>query len=89
MAPTGGKGRGRKGHEGWVTSVVLGHLGGREVIVSGGWDNTIRIWGFQSDEPWASILLDALVNSVAFNGTYIVGGTSAGIAVLAVTGKPN
>ena len=33
------------GHTRMVVAVALGSVAGREVIVSGSWDNTVRIWG--------------------------------------------
>ena len=32
------------GHTNWVTSVAVGRLGGRDVIVSGSYDDTVRLW---------------------------------------------
>ena len=49
---------------------------------------TIRVWEFQADEPWASMKLEAQVHSVALNGRYVVAGTTAGITVLGMTWKP-
>jgi WD40 repeat protein len=86
-ASTGKELQALKGHEGSVLSVALGQIGGRNVIVSGGDDGTIRAWEFQADDHW-TIFLEAPVTSVALNGTYIAASTTAGIAVLAMTWKP-
>jgi hypothetical protein len=32
------------GHDGWVYSVAMGQVGGRDVVVSGGSDGTVRVW---------------------------------------------
>ena len=34
------------GHAGDVTAVAIGRIGDRDVIVSGGWDDTVRVWNF-------------------------------------------
>ena len=56
--------RALRGHEGGVTSVALGTLDGRPVVVSGGDDGTVRVW----DEGGAvlSVRIGSSVMALAF-----------------------
>jgi WD40 repeat protein len=41
-----------RGHQGWVRSVAVGHVSGRDVVVSAGQDGTVRVWELGSEvEP--------------------------------------
>lgn len=71
-----------EGHTDAVNSIALGQLGGRDVIVSGSDDGTVRIWGLEPNSISGPIFMGASVSSIALSGTNIVVGTSAGIAVL-------
>jgi WD40 repeat protein len=44
-----------EGHSGSVDSVAVGRLCGRDVIVSGGWDGTVRVWDAETGEPAVKI----------------------------------
>jgi len=51
------------GHTGTVLAVALGSVGGREVIVSGGVDQTVRIWDFFDSDALTTI--DVLAPAMA------------------------
>ena len=39
------------GHTGWVRAVAVGRAGGRDVIVSGSDDGTVRVWDAATGRP--------------------------------------
>jgi Protein of unknown function (DUF3592) len=54
------------GHEGWVLAVAVGELGGRPIAVSGGLDDTVRVWDLAAGGPFGGpLVLDGFVNAVA------------------------
>ena len=44
------------GHEGWVSAVAVGTLGGRTLVVSGGKDGTVRLWDPERPDAEPAVL---------------------------------
>jgi len=68
VGPGGGTTRGAPlaGHDGWVLAVAIGELGGRPIAVSGGLDDTVRMWDLAAGGPLGGPLAhDGFVNAVA------------------------
>jgi len=65
-----------------VWSVAVGELEGRPVIVSGGWNGTVRVWG-ESGQLKMTVSVDATAEAIALApGERIVVGTLEGLMVL-------
>jgi WD40 repeat protein/tetratricopeptide (TPR) repeat protein len=54
-----------RGHEGPVHSLATGLLDSRSVVISGGYDRTIRIWDLQSAQQMMCIDLDSSVHALS------------------------
>ena len=39
------------GHDGAVSAVAVGRAAGRDIIVSGGYDSTVRVWDAMTGDP--------------------------------------
>ena len=51
-AVTGAAGRpAADGHTERVTAVAVGRAGDRDIIVSGSWDGTVRVWDAATGQP--------------------------------------
>lgn len=79
-----GQGEGRliTHHEGYISSIGLGKLGERSVIVSGGSEGDLRVWN-PDGELLSEIQFGARIDDLAFGRhSMLVVSTSKGIAVL-------
>jgi WD40 repeat protein len=69
-------------HEGYISSIGLGKLDDRSVIVSGGSEGDLRVWN-PDGELLSAVQLEAKIDDLAFGrGSTLVASTSRGIAVL-------
>ena len=67
-----------QGHTSWVTAVVVTPDGRH--VVSGSWDNTLRVWDLESGKELAAFTAESDLSScaVASDGRTIVAGESLG-----------
>ena len=69
------------GHGDWVNAVALGQLGHHPVVVSGGDDQTVRVWSATGGEV-LSIAIDSPVRALAMLGAQVLIAADAGIMAL-------
>ena len=71
------------GHKGWVDSVATGLLDDRPVIVSGSYDNTIRVWDPVNNSVITNIDCEAAVHDVQLvHGDRLAIATRGGLLML-------
>ena len=66
-----------------VEAVAVGELDGRPIAISGGTDETVRVWDFGSWKPCA-INVGSLVQSLALRSRTTVIGTNAGVMAIQI-----
>jgi WD40 repeat protein len=67
------------GHNGFVSAVASTMHGDQRLIISGSWDNTLRIWSWPSRRCLQVIDLDSPVRTVVARGDWIVAGCRRGL----------
>ena len=82
-----------EGHQGTVTSVAVARAGGKDVVVSGGADNTIRVFDLGSGKPLAvleghqNIVTSVAVAHVGGKDVVVSGGADGIVRVVTLAPK--
>ena len=70
------------GHDGWVTAVALGRAGDRDVIVSGSYDGTVRIWDVTATPVHLVYDMAAPVSAVALQPPLLAVAAGSSVCLL-------